>query len=86
MAELVHEDQEDEPERELPAAEPERVRGEGDEEGEELREQEAPLERGAADHDRQAADPLERPADDPAFLFLSRHRHDPRPIHSSPPV
>ena len=51
MAELVYEDEQDEAEPELPASEPERVRREGDEEGEELRE--------PSDHDRQADEPIE---------------------------
>jgi hypothetical protein len=85
VTELVYEDQQDEAEPELPAPEPERVGGEGDEEGEELPEQEAPLERRPADHDGRADEPLERAPDDAAVL-LDLRAHDPRPIQSSPPA
>ena len=73
VAELVHEDQEDEAEPELPALEPERVDGEGDEEGGELRE--PPGEDGKADQPVEQATPL-----------LCLRAHEPRPIHSSPPA
>ena len=68
VAELVHEDQQHEAERERPAVEPERVRRDGDEEAEELDEDEAPLERGGADGEREPADALER------FRMLGRRR------------
>ena len=59
VAHLVDEDQEDEPEPELPAVEERRVDRERDEEGEELPEHERPLECGRTEHDRRAGEPLE---------------------------
>src|SRR5260221_220719 len=61
VAELVDEQHQHEAERERPAPEPQLVRGNRDEEAEELHEDEAPLERGAADQHDEPADPLQRP-------------------------
>src|SRR2546423_795037 len=78
MAELVHEQHEDEAERERPAVKPERVRRDGDEEAEELDEDEPPLERGAADQHGEPARALERAAQ--AALRVNR-RLGPELVH-----
>src|SRR5205814_8274831 len=56
------EEHQHESEREGPAVKPERVRGDGDEEAEELDEDESPLECGSADQHGETAGALERAA------------------------
>src|SRR4051794_1765700 len=66
MPELVDEDHEHEAEREGPAVEEERVRSDGEEEAEKLREDETELHGGADDRYRARTQALERPAKRPA--------------------
>jgi hypothetical protein len=90
VAELVDEDHQHEAERKRPTVEPQRVRGDRDEEAEELDEDEAPLERRATDEYGQPAGALERAAQASLgvnrLLVLELVHQDPLPIHSSPPA
>src|SRR5207253_3079856 len=89
MAHLVQEDQQDDPDAELPAPD-QRVRGDGDEEAEELQEDEAELDCEPGDRGDWRPDPVEEllPVDAAAGLdrpVVAVVGHDPLPIHSSPP-